>query len=80
MMCVNFLNAGSEAYCGQWLIKDLERRGGGEFKPTGGGIVLYSIPDCSYFPHEIEMVQNWVGGRGRFEPLLICNWWSSCAC
>ena len=27
-----------------------------------GGIVLYNIPDCSYFPHEIEMVQNGDGG------------------
>ena len=34
----------------------------GGFKPTGGGIVLYNIPDCSYFPHEIEMVQNGGGG------------------
>ena len=38
-----------------------EKEGGG-FKPTGGGIVLYKIPDCSYFPHEIEMVQNGGGG------------------
>ena len=39
-----------------------EKEGGGGFKPTGGGIVLYKIPDCSYFPHEIEKVQNGGGG------------------
>ena len=33
------------------------------FNPTGVGVVLYNIPDCSYFPHEIEMVQNGGGGR-----------------
>ena len=38
-----------------------EKEGGG-FNPTVGGVVLYNIPDCSYFPHEIEMVQN--GGWG----------------
>ena len=38
-----------------------EKEGAG-FKPTGGGIVLYNIPDCSCFPHEIEMVQNGGGG------------------
>ena len=48
-----------------------EKEGG--FNPTGGGVVLYNIPDCSYFPHEIEMVQNGGGGQSRFEPLLICN-------
>ena len=40
-----------------------EKEGGG-FNPTGVGVVLYNIPDCSYFPHEIEMVQNG-GGVGE---------------
>ena len=45
-----------------------EKEGGGVrgwgFNPTGGGVVLYNIPDCSYFPHAIEMVQNGGGGGG----------------
>ena len=47
-----------------------EKEGGG-FNPTGGGVVLYNIPDCSYFSHEIEMVQNGGGGGVASNPLNL---------
>ena len=36
--------------------------GGGDSNPLGAGSFCTKIPDCSYFPHEIEMVQNGGGG------------------
>ena len=66
MMCVNFLNAG---VCGLLRsVADLGFEKEGGFNPTGGGVVLYNIPDCSYFPHEIKMVQNGGGGGVASNP------------
>ena len=45
-----------------------EKEGAGGFNHTGGRVVLYNIPDCSYFPHEIEMVQNGGGGGVASNP------------